>query len=61
MRDGGDGRALKDRLPFVGGDPFFLSDYIIRVIHLSKIVTLINGRTTNTVDGAWGIIGGRCA
>ena len=52
---------MKDRLPFVGGDPFFLSDYIIRVIHLSKIVTLINGRTTNTVDGAWGIIGGRCA
>ena len=46
VRDGGYVRAsLKAELPFVGGDPLFLSDYIIRVIHLSKIVTLINGRS----------------
>ena len=44
VRDGGYVRAsLKAELSFVGGDPFFLSDYIIRVIHLPKTATLVDG------------------
>ena len=35
--------SLEAELSFVGGDPFILTDYIIRAIHLPKTARLVDG------------------
>ena len=50
VRDSGYVRAPSEAEPSVESeDPFFLSDYIIRVIHLSKNATLVYGRSPRGV------------